>query len=250
MSYNHSFRLILNRWPADDEWDNIADTCHDAGLGFGKSNGVPQAEFDRSSGSLVEAIALAVYELAEHHRIETVAVEPVHLLWMTDVADRVGMSVAELEARIEASPVAHSKPMLAEGGLFYHWPDIVDWLSAHGIPALAYDQTIRAANTMLEKLPPEDRTKDRMVRSIAHELNRIDMWRMPEWMEPYRSFIAETGGNEIEELLFRFEHEHNLMRTNVVAFTLACMARAQVGLLERLHKDGSLPPAPNGPGGW
>jgi hypothetical protein len=251
----HSFRLIVDRWPTGQEWDEIADTCPDAGwnrLGPGA-----QVEFDRACGSLVEAIASAIYDLAGYHGLEVRAIDPVPLVWGVCIADRVGMTEQELEAKIAASPAAHAKPMKADGGLFYHWPDLVDWLAAHGIPALAYDKTIRAANAALAKLDQaavstHDRKSmiDRIIRSIDHQLKRIDMWRMPEWMEPYRSYIAETGGNEIEELLFDFEHDRNMMRTNIPRFVLACMARAQVGLLERLHKDGCLPPAPNSPGGW
>jgi hypothetical protein len=252
MSFNHEFRLILSRWPDDSEWDAIADTCHDAG--WGRSNGVPQAEFSRTAGSLVEAISSAVHELQEYHNIEATAVEPIHMVWDPDIADRLGMTVEELTTKIAASPVAHSKPMMAQapgGGVsFYHWPDIVDWLAAHGIPAQTYDKTIQAADTALTRVESHDRSHGRMVRAIAYELKRVNMWRMPDWMEPYRTFIAETGGNEIEELLFSFEHDRNMVRTNFPRFAIACMARAQVGLLQRLHEDGCLPPAPNTPGGW
>lgn len=251
MSYNHSFRLILNRWPDDSEWDNIADTCHDAG--FSKSNGVPQAEFDCVAEGLIEAALSAIHELQTYHAIETVDIEPVDLVWNPDIADRVRLEDHELDARIAASPVAHSKPMLHEapgGGVsFYHWTEVAEWLAAHGIPQ-RYDQDIQAVAAMLTALKPEERTPERMLRRVDHEIKRINMWRMPQWMEPYRSFIAETGGNEIEELIFSFDHDKNLARTNFPRFAIACMARAQVGLLQRLHKDGSLPPAPNGDGGW
>lgn len=252
MSLNHSFRLLLGRWPADSEWDELADTCHDAG--FGKSNGVPQAEFDRVADNLTEAIISAIHELRAHHAVETVGIEPVLWVWNPDIADRAGLPDHELNARIAASPVAHSKPMprpVGEGSAvsYYHWSEVAEWLAAHGIPQ-AYDKTIQAAQSMLAAVDVEDRTPDRMRRRVQYELKRIDMWRVPEWMEPYRSFIAETGGNEIEELVFSFDHDRNLARTNWPRFTLACMARAQVGLLQRLHEDGSLPPAPNAPGGW
>lgn len=252
---SHSFRLTVDRWPTDQEWDEIADTCSDAGWSMLDSGA--QVEFDRASGSLVEAIASAIYDLVGYHGFKVRAVDPVHLVWGPCIADRIGMAEAELEQRIAVSEVAHSKPMKADGDMYYHWADIVDWLSAHGIPALAYDKTIQAANATLGRMDLEavsgygrQLVVARITHSIEYQLKRIDMWRMPEWMEPYRSFIAETGGNEIEELIFDFDHDRNMARTNFPRFAIACMARAQVGLLHRLHKDGSLPAAPNAPGGW
>lgn len=75
-------------------------------------------------------------------------------------------------------------------------------------------------------------------------------WQMPEWMEPYRSFIGDHGGNTVEALLSRLRHENHLAVTNLPVFTLACMVQAQVHLLMRLHRDGILPPAPNTNGGF
>lgn len=252
MSYNHEFRLIVNRWPESQEWDELADTCHDAG--WGRRDGHPQIEYSRYGNDLSEAVISAIHELQTRHNIETVAIEPIDQLWWPDVADRVGMTAAALDVKIAASPVAHPKPMLhpgAGGGpvSFYHWPEVVEWLAAHGVTQ-GYDETLQAVAAMLASVEPQARTPDRMRRRVIHEIKRIGMWRMPEWMEPYRSFIAETGGNEIEELIFSFDHDKNLARTNFPRFAIACMARAQVGLLQRLHKDGSLPPAPNGDGGW
>ena len=245
----HHFRLILDRWPDDSEWDDLADTCHDAE--FGRPSGTPHAEFSRTASGLVEAIASAIHELQTHHELQTVGVESVDLLWWVDIADRIGMHPDELEAKLAASPVVHSKPMRASTstGCDYHWPDIVAWLAAHGIPASAYDKTIQATNLMLPTLPVGVRTPNRMIHAIAYQIKRIDMWRMPGWMEPWDPFIAETGGNEIEELIFSFDTEDRLIQTNLPRFVLACMVRAQVGLLQRLHQDGSLPPAPNAPGG-
>lgn len=250
MSYPvHSFRLVLDRWPADVEFDDLADLCNDAG--FDHTDREPRADFDRASPTLIEAISSAINDLRQLD-LCVVRVEPVSLLWWVDVAHRVGMPIDTLEAKIAASPIAHSKPMPYKTmvqGSFYHWPDVVDWLAVHGITQ-HYDKTVEATNTALGKVSPDDRFADRMARAIHQELNHINAWKMPEWMEPWRSFIAETGGNDIEGLIFSFDYDRNLMRTNIPRFVLACMARAQVGLLERLHKDGCLPPAPNSPGGW
>lgn len=62
---------------------------------------------------------------------------------------------------------------------------------------------------------------------------------MPEWMEPYRDSFTNTGGNTVEELMADLNNK-NLMRTNIVLFTLASCVSSQVGMLERLHRDGAL----------
>jgi hypothetical protein len=65
-------------------------------------------------------------------------------------------------------------------------------------------------------------------------------WAMPAWMEPYREMIGNTGGNSIEDLMYR----SRLPDTNVVInapLTLICQSvESQVDLLWRLHKKGAL----------
>ena len=73
---------------------------------------------------------------------------------------------------------------------------------------------------------------------------------MPEWMEPYRSYIGDHGGNTIERLMFVLQFDKYLARTNMPLFAIACMAQAQVNLLHRLHRNGLLPELPDQPGGW
>ncbi len=82
------------------------------------------------------------------------------------------------------------------------------------------------------------------------ENGKTEVWTMPEWMEPYRSFIGEHGGNTVEDLMNRLRTESRLMLTNLPVAVLALNVNAQVNLLVRLHHDGCLPPAPNGSGGW
>lgn len=66
-------------------------------------------------------------------------------------------------------------------------------------------------------------------------------WLMPKWMEPYRSFVLNTGGNPIEELMNdRVDARVNLPR----AVLCACTA-AEIGMLARLHSAGLLAPINN-----
>lgn len=62
-------------------------------------------------------------------------------------------------------------------------------------------------------------------------------WTMPAWMEPYRDMIADTGGNPIEELL----NDHTTTIFENAPRAMICVAvKDQVGLLERLNKNGML----------
>ncbi|MFG3710976.1 hypothetical protein [Micromonospora sp. NPDC047730] len=65
-------------------------------------------------------------------------------------------------------------------------------------------------------------------------------WTMPEWMEPYRDLIVNTGGNEVEELINDLNTDRRMMRTNVVRFSLAVAVRSQVSLLAGLREAGLL----------
>lgn len=56
-------------------------------------------------------------------------------------------------------------------------------------------------------------------------------WVMPDWMEPYRYLINNTGGNTVEDLV-------NYRGTDASINALAVAVGAQVGLLEDLHALG------------
>jgi hypothetical protein len=56
-------------------------------------------------------------------------------------------------------------------------------------------------------------------------------WAMPKWMEPYRRFIVNTGGNEIEGMV----NGHADPFINLPLSTLQACVKSQVALLEALH---------------
>ena len=64
------------------------------------------------------------------------------------------------------------------------------------------------------------------------------VWEMPEWMEPYRELIGDTGGNPIEELMN--DHE-TVAQVNLYRAAICISVKDQVGLLYRLHSKGLLP---------
>jgi hypothetical protein len=68
-----------------------------------------------------------------------------------------------------------------------------------------------------------------------------DPWTMPDWMEPFRELIVNTGGNPVEELV---NDQHTTAVVNAVRAGLIVAVASQVALLGRLHRDGHLvPPA-------
>lgn len=247
---NHSFLLRLEREPTDAEFDELADVCHDAA--FGRNTDGPYAEFDRDRGFLVDAIASAVIDLSQVG-LRAVGAAPVDLLLEPEIADRLGLSDQELAARVAASPIAHSKPMRSHGtgGEFYSWAELAPWLDAHGV-AHDYDAMIAAADTVLSGIDhyswhDEASLRACLLRRAEHETAWARRWRMPEWMLPYLSHIANTGGpvpntvEHIERLRFRLHHERNLGQTNVVVWAIAHGVDEQIGLLRRLHAIGALP---------
>jgi hypothetical protein len=60
---------------------------------------------------------------------------------------------------------------------------------------------------------------------------------MPDWMEPYRELINNTGGNPIEELL---NDRHTTAQVNLIRAALIVAVTSQVHLLTTLHNQGML----------
>lgn len=63
-------------------------------------------------------------------------------------------------------------------------------------------------------------------------------WVMPEWMEPYRNLIQNTGGNEIEWLM---NQPDGIGRSNLVLSALVISVDSQVTLLHRMRHKGLIP---------
>jgi phage-related protein len=64
-----------------------------------------------------------------------------------------------------------------------------------------------------------------------------ETWTMPEWMEPYRQHIANTGGNSIEDLM---NDQGSTVSNNVIRAALIVSVDSQIILLHRLQKHGFL----------
>lgn len=67
-------------------------------------------------------------------------------------------------------------------------------------------------------------------------------WVMPQWMEPYRADIVNTGGNTIEELMDVYHNDKSVSMTNLPLCILAVSCASQVALLNRLQSAGLLGP--------
>lgn len=62
-------------------------------------------------------------------------------------------------------------------------------------------------------------------------------WTMPEWMEPYRGMIRNTGGNPVEELV----NDHKTTAfSNVIRAGLIVAVTSQIHLLADLYSSGLL----------
>lgn len=61
-------------------------------------------------------------------------------------------------------------------------------------------------------------------------------WVMPKWMEPFRGFFQNTGGNSVEFLM----NDQSPWQINAIRAMLAVGVKSQVGLLEKLRKENLL----------
>src|SRR5690606_7974521 len=59
-------------------------------------------------------------------------------------------------------------------------------------------------------------------------------WKMPAWMEPYRGYIRDTGGNPVEELV---NDNHTSVATNSIRAAMCVAVTDQVTLLYHLAED-------------
>lgn len=58
-------------------------------------------------------------------------------------------------------------------------------------------------------------------------------WKMPKWMEPYREYIVNTGGNSVEDMV----NGNADPLTNLPLSTLQACVKSQVALLQHLHEE-------------
>jgi len=65
-------------------------------------------------------------------------------------------------------------------------------------------------------------------------------WVMPDWMEPYREHIRNTGGNTVEDLIDRLHHEEGLAFSNIIVYVMAASVESQVQLLMCMREAGCL----------
>jgi hypothetical protein len=68
-------------------------------------------------------------------------------------------------------------------------------------------------------------------------MSKEDPWVMPEWMEPFRDEIRNTGGNPVEELM---NDHHTKAVVNLPRTMLIVAVTSQVSMLYGLHRAGLL----------
>jgi hypothetical protein len=72
--------------------------------------------------------------------------------------------------------------------------------------------------------------------------NMSKTWKMPQWMEKYREYITNTGGNSIEEIMSDYmsmddKRGSNMLQTNLPKYLIILCVSSQVNLLEKLWKE-------------
>lgn len=70
--------------------------------------------------------------------------------------------------------------------------------------------------------------------------NGRKLWEMPSWMKPYEEWIANTGGNSIEDCMNGVTDP----LVNLPLSTIEFGVKSQVTLLTRLNAQGLLKAAP------
>lgn len=65
----------------------------------------------------------------------------------------------------------------------------------------------------------------------------VKKWKMPKWMESYRKYIVNTGGNSIEDLVNDTESN---MQNNCIRTALIIAIKSQISLLIGLHEVGKI----------
>ena len=75
---------------------------------------------------------------------------------------------------------------------------------------------------------------------MATESKKPFKFKPPRWMVGYFDLIANTGGNEVGDLIERLHNEKGLFQSNHIVYVMASDVEGQVGLLHRLFNEGLL----------
>lgn len=129
----HTFTLVLDRQPTDEELSQLFDAgCDD--VTFGVEDGFPVADFDRRAPMAADAIASAVRDL-DKVGITARRLLDQDLLTLADIADRIGRSREAVRryATGERGPGGFPPPVnpAREGTVFYRWSEVAPWLRQH-----------------------------------------------------------------------------------------------------------------------
>lgn len=149
----HTFTLVLDRGPTDDEIDALFGAgCDDAA--FGVEGGLPVAEFDRQADTIADAIATAV-RAVESVGLTALRLIDQDLVTLADIAQRVGQSRESIRRYVtgERGPGGFPPPVnpARDGALFYRWSEVAPWVSRHlGISVPQVDPSLVVANLVLQ----------------------------------------------------------------------------------------------------
>lgn len=152
----HAFTIIASGLtPEQEDYEDrfFEAGCDDATLSFQK--GVIVAEFSREAASFAEAVASAYADM-RRAGAQVERVEPDHLVSLSDIAERAGLSRQAISLysngeRGEHFPNPVARVMTTTP--LWDWRDVAEWLHARGqldAAAVAEARVVREANFFLE----------------------------------------------------------------------------------------------------
>lgn len=149
----YTFTVVLDREPAEDEFDTLFQAGLDDGA-FGIEQGLPIAEFDRKASTMADAIASAVRSL-DAVGLTALRVVDHDLVTLADIATRIGQSRESVRryATGDRGPGGFPPPVdpQREGTVFYRWSEVAPWVRQKlRIDVPGSDPALVVANLVLQ----------------------------------------------------------------------------------------------------
>lgn len=164
----HTFTLILNRPPTDDELDGLYEAgCDDALLG--STDGVAYAEFDRDADTLADAVMSAIHDVETVAGLRAVRIEPDDLVTAAEIAKRLGRSRESIRLLAAGrrgegfpAPVSHARERVR----LWRWTDVLAW-SGHDVQDASVVAAANAALELRARAPTLDASRRRAIEELA-----------------------------------------------------------------------------------
>ena len=152
----HHFTLIVDGPDLQD--DALIDKFFEAGCddaAIGRIDGIQYVDFDREAVSLDEAVLSAVTDVERVEGVSVVRAADAGLVFMTDIASRIGRSRESVRLLITGArgPGGFPAPVTDPRSRYrlWRWSDVTHWLTAQlGEADFPDDRFLTALNASLE----------------------------------------------------------------------------------------------------